>query len=109
MLVQGGFQILYLGMFIAGAEGQPRRVADYANEYLHSNMISTGAAYIIWTGFVILLWAVIHSWRHGVKAPINPWGAKTLEWTVPNPIPLTNFENPPVVTSDPYGYGKEKN
>ena len=109
VLVQGGFQILYLGMFIAGAEGQPRRVADYANEYLHSNMISTGAAYLIWIGFVVLLWAVIHSWRHGQKAPMNPWGAKTLEWTVPHPIPLTNFETPPVVTSDPYGYGKGNN
>ena len=104
--VQIGFQILYLGMFIAGAEGQPRRVSDYAQMYANSNRISTFGAYLIGTGFIVLLWAVIHSWRNGVIAPMNPWGAKTLEWTVPYPVPLVNFDTPPVVTSDPYGYGK---
>ncbi len=37
---------------------------------------------------------------------MNPWGAKTLEWTVPNPIPLENFEVLPVVTEAAYGYGE---
>jgi cytochrome c oxidase subunit 1 len=57
---------------------------------------------------LVLLYGVISSWRNGVIAPMNPWQAKTLEWTVPNPIPLENFDVLPVVTSDPYGYGKEK-
>jgi cytochrome c oxidase subunit 1 len=39
---------------------------------------------------------------------MNPWGAKTLEWTVPNPIPLENFPVLPVVTEDAYGYGAPK-
>jgi cytochrome c oxidase subunit 1 len=108
LLIQGGFQILYLGMFIAGAEGQPRRVADFAAEYSHANMISTGGAYLVGIGFILLLWNVVHSWRHGDKAPMNPWGAKTLEWTVPYPVPLVNFDTPPVVTSDPYGYGRSE-
>ena len=56
---------------------------------------------------LFLLYAVISSWRHGELAPTNPWGSKTLEWTVPNPIPLENFEVLPVVTSDAYGYGEE--
>jgi hypothetical protein len=33
-------------------------------------------------------------------------GGKTLEWAVPNPIPLANFELLPVVIADPYGYGE---
>jgi len=103
---QIGFQILFLGMFIAGAEGQPRRVVNFAAMYKHSNMISTAGAYMVGLGFIILLWAVIHSWRKGVIAPMNPWGAKTLEWTVPYPVPLENFDELPVITSDPYGYGK---
>ena len=103
---QIGFQILFLGMFIAGAEGQPRRVVSFASMYKYSNMISTGGAYLVGTGFIILLWAVIHSWRKGDIAPMNPWGAKTLEWTVPYPVPLENFDELPVITSDPYGYGK---
>ena len=104
--IQIGFQILFLGMFIAGAEGQPRRVVSFAAMYKYSNMISTGGAYLIGIGFIILLWAVIHSWRKGDIAPQNPWGAKTLEWTVPYPVPLENFDETPIITSDPYGYGK---
>lgn len=107
-LVQIGFQVLYLGMFIAGAEGQPRRVADYSAQFKTSDFISTIGAYAIGIGFLVLLWAVIHSWRFGKIAPMNPWGAKTLEWTVPYPVPLENFDELPVVTSDPYGYGKGK-
>ena len=49
---------------------------------------------------LVLLYAVVSSWRHGAIAPTNPWGAKTLEWTVPNPIPLENFAVLPVVTED---------
>jgi len=107
-LVQVGFQILFLGMFVAGSEGQPRRVADYAHMYAHADLISTCGAYMVGTGFIVLLWAVVHSWRHGKIAPMNPWGSKTLEWTVPYPVPLTNFPDDamPVVTSDFYGYGK---
>jgi cytochrome c oxidase subunit 1 len=104
--VQIGFNVLFLGMFIAGAEGQPRRVLDYAALYAHSNLISTVGAYSVFIGMLILLWAVIHSARHGKIAPMNPWGAKTLEWTVPYPVPLTNFDELPVITSDPYNYGK---
>jgi cytochrome c oxidase subunit 1 len=105
-LTQIGFNILFLGMFIAGAEGQPRRVTNYASIYAHANLISTIGAYMVGTGFIVLLWAVVHSWRHGVIAPKNPWGAKTLEWTVPYPVPLENFDELPTITSDPYGYGK---
>ena len=107
-LVQIGFNVLFFGMFMAGAEGQPRRVMDYAALFRNSNLVSTIGAYSVGTGMIILLWAVIHSWTKGKIAPMNPWGAKTLEWTVPYPVPLTNFDELPVITSDPYGYGKGK-
>ena len=107
-MVQIGFNVLFFGMFMAGAEGQPRRVVDYAALFRNSNLISTIGAYSVGIGMIILLWAVIHSWTKGKIAPMNPWGAKTLEWTVPYPVPLTNFDELPVITSDPYGYGKGK-
>ena len=69
-------------------------------------MVSTMGAYTIGIGMLVLLYAVVSSWRHGPIAPANPWGSKTLEWTVPNPIPLENFEVLPVVIADPYGYGE---
>jgi len=105
-LVQIGFNVTFLGMFMVGLQGQPRRVVHYAQTFATGNLISTLGAYCIGIGMLVLLWAVIGSWRHGEVAPMNPWGAKTLEWTVPNPIPLENFAVLPVVTEDAYGYGE---
>ncbi|CAB4708697.1 unannotated protein [freshwater metagenome] len=107
-MVQIGFQVLFLGMFAAGSQGQPRRVADYEQVFATSDLISTIGAYLVGIGMIVLLYSVIHSWRKGKIAPMNPWGAKTLEWTVPYPIYLENFHEAPVVTSDPYGYGRSE-
>lgn len=106
--VQIGFNIAFIGMFLVGLAGQPRRVGAYAALFDNGNMITTGGAYLIMAGMLVLLYGVVSSWRSGVKAPMNPWFAKTLEWSVPNPVPLENFDVLPVVTSDAYGYGKAK-
>ena len=105
-LVQVGFNIAFIGMFIVGLAGQPRRVEAYAAIFSRGNLITTMGAYTIMIGMLVLLHGVISSWRSGALAPMNPWFAKTLEWTVPNPIPLENFAVLPVVTSDAYGYGR---
>ncbi|MGI8757453.1 MAG: cytochrome c oxidase subunit I [Acidimicrobiales bacterium] len=105
-LVQIGFNVTFLGMFMVGLEGQPRRVVHFDAAYHVGNLISTLGAYCIGIGMLILLYDMVSSWRHGDPAPMNPWGAKTLEWTVPNPIPLENFAVLPVVTEDAYGYGE---
>jgi cytochrome c oxidase subunit I len=105
-LVQIGFNVTFLGMFAVGLAGQPRRVEHYDNFFAVGNLVSTMGAYTIGIGMLVLLYAVLKSWRRGPVAPANPWGGKTLEWTVPNPIPLENFEVLPVVIADPYGYGE---
>jgi cytochrome c oxidase subunit I len=105
-LVQIGFNVTFMGMFAVGLAGQPRRVVHYDHMFAVGNFVSTMGAYCIGLGMLLLLYAVINAWRHGPVAPANPWGGKTLEWAVPNPIPLENFEVLPVVISDPYGYGE---
>ncbi len=105
-LVQIGFNVAFIGMFLVGLAGQPRRVDAYAALFNQGNSVTTMAAYSIMAGMLVLLYGVISSWTNGAIAPMNPWFAKTLDWTVPNPVPLENFEVLPVVTSDPYGYGK---
>lgn len=107
-LVQIGFNVAFIGMFLVGLAGQPRRVEAYAEMFSRGNMITTMGAYTIMAGMLVLLHGLISSWRSGIPAPRNPWQAKTLEWSVPNPIPLENFPVLPVVTSDPYGYGKAR-
>jgi cytochrome c oxidase subunit 1 len=103
---QVGFQVTFLAMFAIGMAGLPRRDGDYPPQYATGNMVASIGAYVIMLGMLIYLGALITSWVSGETAPPNPWGGKTLEWHVPNPIPLENFEVTPVVTSDFYTYGE---
>ena len=105
-IIAVAFQVTYLGMFWEGFEGMPRRVAYYDPTFLHANQMATVGAYALILGWLLLLYDIIHSWRNGTPAPANPWGAKTLEWKVPTPVPLEKFVVEPVVTSDPYTYGE---
>ncbi len=103
---QVGFQVTFLSMFALGLAGLPRRVGDYSPQYTTANAVATYGAYVIMIGMLIFAGALITSWISGLPAPANPWGGKTLEWQVPNPVPLENFEVLPVVTNDFYGYGE---
>ena len=107
-MTQIGFNLAFMGMFAVGLAGQPRRVEAYDQMFNTGNLVTTIGAYIIMTGMLVLLAGVIHSWKYGQKAPTNPWHAKTIEWTVPNPVPLENFDVLPEVHEDPYSYGKKK-
>ena len=108
LVAQAGFNITFLGMFSVGLAGMPRRVADYSIQFEFGNQIATIGAYTIFFGMLLFTYAMIASWKNGKKAPINPWNSQTLEWTVPNPIPLENFGELPVVKSDPYQYGERR-
>jgi cytochrome c oxidase subunit 1 len=46
------------------------------------------------------------SFRQRIPAPADPWGATTLEWTVPSPPPLHNFIRKPQVEGFPYDFTK---
>ncbi|MGH3634600.1 MAG: cytochrome c oxidase subunit I [Mycobacterium sp.] len=105
-IVQIGFNVVVLGMFAVGLAGQPRRVFTYNHMFAVGNFVSTMGAYSIAIGMLIMLYVVVSGWRSGPIAPANPWGGKTLEWAVPNPIPLENFEVLPVIIADAYGYGE---
>jgi len=106
-LVFIGTQVTFIAMFMSGMRGMPRRYSTYSIIFEHTNLISSIGAYTIMAGMLTLLGAVIHSWNKGVPSGPNPWAAKSLEWMVPTPVPLENFEVLPVVTSDPYTYGEE--
>ena len=100
-----GFQITFGSMFVAGLQGQPRRVLQFDEQFNISNWISTIGAYIIGLGMLVFLAAIVISWRSGERASGNPWGSKSLEWQTAQPVPLENFEVLPVVTERPYNYG----
>jgi cytochrome c oxidase subunit 1 len=106
-LVFVGVQITFGAMFLSGLKGMPRRDASYSLAFEHTNFISTIGAYIIMSGMLVLLGAIITSWNRGEPSGPNPWHANTLEWQVPTPVPLENFLEEPVITQDPYHYGEE--
>jgi cytochrome c oxidase subunit 1 len=99
-----GFNVTFFPQFVLGAMGMPRRYFDYLPAYESLNRISTMGSWLIGIGFLIGLATIIQCLVSGKPAPDNPWGAKTLEWTVQSPPPHHNFDVEPVVTAGPYEY-----
>ncbi len=100
-----GFNLTFFPQFIAGSLGMPRRYATYTDNFKIYHHLSTGGAYLLLIGFLIHLGVFIQSLFGGKKAPPNPWGALTLEWTDTSSPPIEhNFHHEPVVTHGPYDY-----
>jgi cytochrome c oxidase subunit 1 len=99
-----GFNTLYFPMFIMGYLGMPRRYYDYLPEYKIYHIISTVGSWILITGILILIFNLLKALlsKERKTSEINPWGGTTLEWTVPSPPPLENFDEIPTVTHGPY-------
>ncbi len=97
-----GFNMLYFTMFILGYKGMPRRYYDALPEFHTLHVIATVGSWILVTGLIIMFANLIRGLFRGEKAEINPWGGTTLEWTVPSPPPLENFEEIPYVEHEPY-------
>lgn len=107
-----GFNCLYFPMFIMGFMGMPRRYYDYLPEFQIYHIIATVGSWILVSGILFMFTNLLIGLRKGSPAPENPWGGTTLEWTIPSPPPMENFEEIPVVTRGPYDHtfvdGKEE-
>jgi cytochrome c oxidase subunit 1 len=111
-LAKAAFWIILIGSFFAfvpmfklGLEGMPRRYWAYPAEFMGTMRLTVVGGYVLILGFVLTLFNVIHSAFAGEKATANPWNAKSLEWTLPSPVPAYNFATIPVITAGPYEYG----
>src|SRR5436305_8415515 len=104
-LFEIGFVGTFSALFYAGLQGEPRWSANIAPPFATANTIASLFAIVIAASVVTFLYNVIYSLARGEVATADEWGAKTLEWTVPTPVPLENVEQLPVVTSLPYNYG----
>ncbi len=100
------FNLTFFPLFAAGMLGQPRRVSSY-NPTLHTlNVFVSISAFCLGFSMLILLVNLVYSLiLRRERAPANPWQAKSLEWQLPSPVPVYDFERIPVITSGPYGYG----
>jgi len=98
-----GFNLTFIPQFIMGSNGMPRRYASFDPMYLPYHQLSTIGAYIQFASFLLIAVYLVHSLYSGKKAPVNPWGAATLEWSCCSPPPHDNFKFPPQV-GDPYDH-----
>jgi cytochrome c oxidase subunit 1 len=84
----------------------PRRVSTYAPHLQTLNDFVSASAYVLGFSMLIfianLIWSLVF-----VRQPAaeNPWASRGLEWQVPTPVPVWNFDRIPVITSGPYEYG----
>lgn len=100
-----GFQLTFIPMFRVGIQGMNRRISDFPAEYNGYNTFISYAAAIIGISFIFFVWNMVAAWFGGRVAVANPWRARTLEWQVASPPPEHNFDEIPVITDGPYGYG----
>jgi cytochrome c oxidase subunit 1 len=94
-----GFNITFFPMHILGLEGMPRRVYTYPDNmgWNTLNLVASAGAVLLVLGGALFVYNVVRSYRWGLAASENPWGAETLEWSVSSPPPTYNFLHVPVV------------
>ncbi len=98
-LVIVGFNITFFPMHYLGLNGMPRRTHTYLPGFGWEfwNFICTIGALILGLGIGIFVVNLIYSMFKGKKSPSDPWDARTLEWSLPSPVPVYNFAKNPII------------
>jgi len=100
------FNSTFAPLFALGLMGMPRRVVTYPSHLQPLNDWVSVSAFVLGASMLVFLGNVVYSLVIVRKpAPANPWESRSLEWTTPTPVPVGNFDRPPVIDSDPYDYG----
>ena len=99
-----GFHLTFLVQHWLGAEGMPRRYADYlpSDGFTTLNSISTIGAFVLGASTLPFLYNVAVSFRSGDKAVgDDPWGfGNSMEWATSCPPPRHNFVTIPRIRSE---------
>ena len=102
------FNSTFAPLFAVGFLGQPRRVVTYPGNLQFLNDWASVSAFVLGASMLIFVYNLV--WSLAFKrapAAANPWQSKSLEFQVPTPVPVYDFERIPVIDSDPYPYGVE--
>src|SRR6476469_1390719 len=99
-----GFHTTFFVQHILGAQGMPRRYADYLPEdgFTLGNQISTAGAFLLGASMLPFFYNIWKTWKY---APLvesdDPWGyGASLEWATSCPPPRHNFERIPRIRSE---------
>ncbi|MFT9818632.1 cytochrome c oxidase subunit I [Lysinibacillus sp. NPDC056185] len=106
-----GFHLTFFVQHFLGLMGMPRRVFTYreGQGWDSFNYISTIGALMMGVGVILMVINCLMSIK-GKPAGRDPWGdGRTLEWSIPQPIPFYNFRQTPLVRGlDPWWIEKQE-
>jgi cytochrome c oxidase subunit 1 len=96
-----GMNLTFFPMHFSGLFGMSRRIYRYdaGQGWEAFNLMSSVGSYVLAIGTAIGVWNMLRSRRKGREAGNDPWGAPTLEWSIPSPPPDYNFAQIPTVRS----------
>jgi cytochrome c oxidase subunit I len=96
-----GFNMTFFVQHALGLSGMVRRIYTYPSHWGWStyNLISTIGAFILALGVILTIINVAINYKRGALAGPDPWKGNTLEWFVPSPPPVNNFDVIPRVRS----------
>ncbi|MGI0130145.1 MAG: cytochrome c oxidase subunit I, partial [Thermoplasmata archaeon] len=95
-------------LFALGFMGMARRVVTYPSNLQWLNDWVSVSAFVLGISMLVFLYNLVWSQLFArVPAGANPWGSKSLEFQLPSPVPVHDFDRIPVIVGDPYGYGEE--
>jgi cytochrome c oxidase subunit 1 len=96
-----GMNLTFFPMHFSGLMGMPRRIYTYdsGQGWEVFNMMSTVGTGILFVGMLVFVYNFLRSYKTGEVAGNDPWGAPTLEFSIPSPPPEYNFARIPRVTS----------
>ena len=103
------FILMMGGQLVVGLLGMRRRIADYdpALHFDNTHMLITISGFVIALAMLITVINLFVSAKKGKAAGMNPWHSRSLEWQIPSPPPLHNYDEPIEVLGNPYDYGLE--
>ena len=106
LLMTLGTPLIFVPMLALGIMGMRRRVIDYTGPgFQQLHLLTAIGGFLVFAGIVFLAYNLVVSSKRGSPAGNNPWGSKTLEWTVSSPPPENNFQELPEVFDNPHNYG----
>ncbi|MDO9352768.1 MAG: cytochrome c oxidase subunit I [Solirubrobacteraceae bacterium] len=96
-----GFNVTFLIQHSLGLDGMPRRIYEYEDigNWGTWNLISTIGSFILAVGLLLSMINAYRSLKKGAVSGPDPWRANTLEWFIPSPPPVNNFDVVPTVRS----------
>jgi len=96
-----GFWMAFMPLYIVGMKGMTRRMNHYDNPEWHPYMlVALAGAFIVALGIAFLILQIVVSIKDRKKnldLTGDPWGGRTLEWSIASPAPFYNFAQLPKV------------